>query len=386
MRIAITYQHSLTLGGSERVLEVLAEMYPTADFFCMVADENAIPKPLRGRNIYTTFLNSVPLAKTFYPYLLFACPIAVETLDLTAYDLVITSDGSHTMGVLTREDALHLCYCHSPHRSLWDQYSEYRGNLRWPVRPIFTLSAHYVRNWNFLAAQRIDKFIANSNYIAGRISKFYRRESTVIYPPVDTQNGYLADEQGDYYLSVGRLSHLKRIDLLIHACNQLSRRLLIVGTGPEELRLKSIAGPTVEFLGRVSDTDLPGLYAGCRAFLFAANEDFGIVPVEAQAFGRPVIAYEHGGSLETVIGLTDSFDRPPTGVFFSQQRLESLTEAIRTFEAVEHHFDGQLIQKHARSFDTSVFVERMRNYVDSVISERTSQPQRSNSGAYLSVR
>jgi glycosyltransferase involved in cell wall biosynthesis len=386
MRIAITYQHSLTLGGSERVLEVLAEMYPTADFFCMLADPDAIPEPLRGRKITTTFLNSIPFAGRFYPYLLFACPLAVEALDLSAYDLVISSDGSHTMGVLTREDALHLCYCHSPHRSLWDQYSAYRSSLKWPVRPVFTLSAHYVRNWNYLAAQRIDQFIANSEYIAQRIRKFYRRDSAVIYPPVDTQDGYIAPAQDDYYLSVGRLSHLKRTDLLIYACNRLGRRLLIAGTGPDESRLKSIAGPTIEFLGRVPDRDLPDLYARCRALLFAANEDFGIVPVEAQAYGRPVVAYGHGGSLETVVGLDDRLRRPPTGIFFREQTIDSILDALRQFEAFDGSFDTRAIQEHARTFDTSVFVEKMRDYVDAALRAQFPAAARKDSDAWLSVR
>jgi glycosyltransferase involved in cell wall biosynthesis len=372
MRVAITYQHSLYLGGSERVLEILAEMYPTADFFCMVARPDAIPEKLRGRVIHTTFLNAIPGIRKLYPYLLFAGPLAAETLDLRGYDLVISSDGSHTMGVVTDQDSCHLSYCHSPHRSLWDQYSEYRNSLRWPVRPIFTLSAHYARNRNFLAAQRIDKFIANSEYIAKRIRKFYRRSSTVIYPPVNTEQGYLAKGSDSYYLSVGRLSHLKRLDLPILACNQLKRRLLVVGTGPDEKRLKKIAGPTIEFLGRVPDDELGRLYSRCRAFVFASDEDFGIVPVEAQSYGRPVIAFGHGGSLETVIDSTT--ETPGTGVLFPEQNVASIRDAILYFESIQHRFRPELIQEHARQFSTANFVLKMSEFVDNAYSKNSLSP------------
>lgn len=372
MRVAITYQHSLYLGGSERVLEALADMYPAADFFCMVARRDAIPKKLRGRVIHTTFLSSIPGIKKLYPYLLFAGPLAAETLDLRGYDLVISSDGSHTMGVITDQDSCHLCYCHSPHRSLWDQYSEYRSSLRWPVRPLFTVSAHYARNRNFLAAQRIDKFIANSEYIAKRIRKFYRRSSTVIYPPVNTEQGYLAKGYDPYYLSVGRLSHLKRLDLPILACNQLKRRLIVVGTGPEGKRLRKIAGPTIEFLGRVPDDELGRLYSRCRAFLFASDEDFGIVPVEAQSYGRPVIAFGHGGSLETVVHSGPEANR--TGLLFPEQTVDSMRAAILRFESLEHCFRPEMIQTHARQFSTANFVLKMSEFVDIAYSRNNLTP------------
>jgi glycosyltransferase involved in cell wall biosynthesis len=362
MRVAITYQHSLTLGGSERVLETLAGMYPTADFFCMVAKPEAIPKQLRGRTIHTTFLNSIPGIRSLYPFLLFAAPLAAETLDLRGYDLIISSDGSHTMGVITHQDSLHLCYCHSPHRSLWDQYSEYRSSLRWPVRPLFTLSAHYARNRNFIAAQRIDQFAANSKYIAKRIRKFYRRNSTVIYPPIETNKGYISSAQDDYYLSVGRLSHLKRLDLVIDACNRLQRRLVIVGSGPDEKRLKKIAGKTIEFLGRAPDEELGCLYSRCRAFLFASDEDFGIAPVEAQSYGRPVIAYGYGGSLETVLDSGDC--ATSTGIHFPEQTVDSVCSAILRFESVEHRFRPDFIQEHSMRFSTPIFIANMSQFVE----------------------
>ena len=372
MKIAITYQHSLELGGSERVLEVLAAMYPTADFFCMLADPKAIPPGLRGRSITTSWMNRLPGARRFYSYLQFLGPLAAETMDLSEYDLVISSDGSHTMGVLTRQDALHICYCHSPHRSLWDSFHSYRKTLKGPVQWIFTLSSHYVRQCNFFAAQRVDFFVANSAYVAERIRKFYGRDSEIIFAPVDSYKGYLADGRDDYYLSVGRLWHAKRIDLLIEACNALGRRLVIAGTGPEERTLRQIAGPTIEFVGRVSEEQLSALYSRTRALLFASEEDFGIVPIEAQSYGAPVIAFGRGGAVETVRPLGASSE--PTGVFFSDRTATSLQQAILRFEAAEHTFDPESIRNHALTFDTSCFIKRFGDFVASRLAQQEKAP------------
>jgi glycosyltransferase involved in cell wall biosynthesis len=299
-------------------------------------------------------------------------PLAVESLNLSGYDLVISADGAATKGVITDQDSVHVCYCHSPARSYWDQYSVYRQEMSFPQRALFTVVSHYVRLWDFNAAQRIDGFIANSEYVADRVYKYYKRESTVIQPPVETAGSYISEGHDDYYLSVGRLVPAKKIDLLIAACNELGRQLKIVGTGPDEERLRGMAGPTVEFVGRVGDEKLREIYARCRAFLFAADEDFGIAPLEAQAFGRPVVAYGKGGSLETVVGLGGerSHKRPATGLFFEHQTVESLQEGICRFERAEFLFDPLQIRRHARKFETEVFVERMRTYVDSQIKRK----------------
>jgi glycosyltransferase involved in cell wall biosynthesis len=233
------------------------------------------------------------------------------------------------------------------------------------LRPAYALTCNRLRQWDFVAAQRVDHFIANSRYIQHRIRKCYGRDSTLIYPPVETANGYLADHHGNYYLSVGRLTHTKRLDILIGACNRMGRRLLIAGEGREERRLKAVAGRTIEFLGRVSDEELRELYAHCRAFLFSADEDFGIVPVEAQSFGRPVIAYAHGGALETV-RVNDPRGLPDTGVFFPDQTIESLIDGIRKFELTEHMFDPVAIKRHSYTFDTRIFSDKVSAFVDSV--------------------
>jgi glycosyltransferase involved in cell wall biosynthesis len=298
--------------------------------------------------------------------LAFLYPLGIESLDLSAYDLVISSAGPVTLGVNVAQKAIHVCYCHSPERMWWDKYAQALQPLSSVRKLFYTARASYLRMWEFGAAQRVDHFIANSKYISQRVHKYYRRESSVIYPPVNVRQGYISENRSDYFLSVGRVISAKRIDLLIAACNTLKRRLLVVGTGREENRLKALAGPTIEFLGYVPDADLPELYANCRAFLFAADEDFGIAPVEAQSYGRPVIAYGHGGSLETV-RVSDTGGRSNTGIFFDEQTVESVVEAILRFELVENSFVPVDIQEHAKQFDTSVFVEQMRHFIDNAI-------------------
>jgi glycosyltransferase involved in cell wall biosynthesis len=371
--VAITYHYSLSLGGSERVLEILAAMYPQADFFTLLVDPAVLPEALRGRKITTSFLDRIPGGKRIYRHLLPLYPMAVESLDLSGYDLVISADGAATKGVITDQHAVHLCYCHSPPRSYWDQYAANRRSMSWPVRTIFAHVSQHMRQWDFAAAQRIDGFIANSNYVAERVRKYYRRACTVIYPPVDVRSARPGLRREDFYLSVGRLVASKRVDLAIEACKHLGRTLQIAGTGPEEHALRSLAGPTIKFLGRLGEAELNAKYAVCRALVFAADEDFGLVSVEAQAHGRPVIAYGHGGSLETVRGLwpldPHSGDPQigagkPTGVFFSEQTKDSLIEAILHFESIEPCFDPGAIREAARRFDTQVFVGEMRRYVE----------------------
>ncbi len=383
-RVAITYHYSLSFGGSERVLEELARIYPQADFFTLFVDPAFLPEALRQRKITTSFLDKLPGGKRIYRQLLPLYPLAVECLDLSGYDLVISADGAATKGVLTDQGAVHLCYCHSPPRSYWDQYEANRRRMPRVVRAVFAPISQYMRLWDFAAAQRIDGFIANSEYVAERVRKYYRRESTVIYPPVDVNGAFFADRCEDFYLSAGRLVAGKRVDLAIEACNRLGRRLQIVGTGPEERRLRALAGPTIEFLGRLSDAELKGKYAHCRALLFAADEDFGLVSVEAQAHGRPVIAYGHGGSLETVRGVwADEIDRNSaevfagryTGVFFAGQNADALANAMLSFERIEKCFDPEAIHEHARRFDTEVFVAEIRRYVTEQMESRN-RPRR----------
>jgi glycosyltransferase involved in cell wall biosynthesis len=299
----------------------------------------------------------------------------VEMLDLSGYDLVITSDSGPMKGVLTDPQSTHICYCHSPMRYLWDGYSAYHRRMSPLARTIFGITSHYVRNWDYSAAQRVDHFVANSQYVAGRIRKYYRRESAIIHPPIDTSHGYLTSKHDNYYLAVGRLVAYKRTDILIEACRQLGRKLLIVGDGPDRKKLERLSPKNVEFLGELSDAELRNVYAHCRALLFAADEDFGMVPLEAQSFGRPVIAFGKGGSLETVRGLIPIGERngndetTPTGLFFAEQTADSLAKAIVSFESSEALFRPQVIQSHARKFDTAIFLDHMRKYISDAMTK-----------------
>jgi glycosyltransferase involved in cell wall biosynthesis len=359
VRIALVSAWYLYSGGAEWVDHVLGEIFPQADLFTLFSAEDKIPKSLRDRPVQRSFLHRIPTMNKSYRLFMPLCPYAIESFDLRGYDVVISSDHGAAKGVLCDQDTVHICYCHTPWRQLYDLYWKSISLVPAPLRPAYRWSSHYLRQWDYVAAQRPDRLIANSKHIQQRIRKYYHRDSDVIYPPVNTGHGYVSGKYDDYYLAVGRLVHAKRLDLLIEACNLLKRRLVIAGEGREEKRLKSIAGPTVEFLGRVSDERLRGLYAHCRALVFAADEDFGIVPVEAQSYGRPVVAYGHGGSLETV-RVADPEGESDTGVLFPRQTVESAVEGIQEFELREGEFSPADIRNHASMFDTSVFTHKMR--------------------------
>jgi glycosyltransferase involved in cell wall biosynthesis len=370
VKVAIIHPRFLALGGAERVVEALAAVYPGADIFVLSSSPEAVPSSLRGRKIHTCFLSEIPWVREVFEKTTILYPLAVKSWDLSGYDLVISSAGPAVFGVKVSQSSLHICYCHTPERMWWDQYASRRRALRsLPKRLLFSARTKYIRRWEYAAAHKVDYFVANSHYISQRIERYFGRKSTVIYPSVDTTQGYLSDEHGDYFLTVGRLVPAKRTELLVQACTQNEWPLVVVGAGPEEHRLKSLAGPTVKFLGYVPDPELRVLYAKCRAFLFAADEDFGIAMVEVQSFGRPVIAFGHGGSLETV-RVGDPDGKPDTGVFFSEQTVESVVDAILRFQKRESSFDPVQIQLHARKFDTAVFMDGMRHFVDTALAHR----------------
>jgi glycosyltransferase involved in cell wall biosynthesis len=365
VRVAVVHHWFVSQGGGERVAEALAQMYPSADLFALVANPEMMPQSLRDRSLRTSILNRIPFANRIYRQLLPLYPLAVEQIDLSAYDLILTSDSGPMKGTIISPSGVHICYCHSPMRYLWDQYHEYRRSMGRISRAAFSLSAQYVRTWDQRAAQHVTEFAANSCYVASRIRRYYGRESTVIYPPVDTSSGYLVDAPGDAYLTVGRLVPYKRVDLLIQACNRLGRELRIIGTGPEEARLRAQAGNTIKFLGNVDDETLWEEYAHCRAFLFAAEEDFGMAVVEAQACGRPIIGLGKGGVLETVLSLDSTAPcSQDTGVLFYQQTAMAVSEAILRFEAGEHHFQPHYVRQRACRFSAEAFRRSFQNLVD----------------------
>ena len=360
VRIAIVHHWFVTRGGGERVAECIASIFPKAEIFTLVASSQGLPESLAGRPLHTSFLQKIPGAASHHRHMMPFYPEATESLDLRGFDLVISSDSGPVKGVRVDPGAVHICYCHSPMRYLYDGYESYREQMGGVTRALFTATAGRVRNWDVKAAQRVTHFIANSHYVADRIRRCYGREATVIHPPIDLDRGRISAELGQHYLCAGRLVGYKRTEILIEACQRLARSLRIVGAGPEESKLRAGVDPLdgVDFLGELSTERLWQEYSECRALLFAADEDFGMVPLEAQACGRPVICFGKGGSLETVRGNGDT----PTGVYFGEQTVESAMAGILEFEAREREFEPELTQAWAADFATPVFLKKMREF------------------------
>lgn len=358
-RVAIVHYWLTGMRGGESVLEEIVRLYPQADIFTHVVERDKISELLRSRPITETAVGRMPLARKLYPKYLSFMPRALEELDLSAYDLVISSESGPAKGVIVRPDAAHVCYCHSPMRYIWDHYPEYSGGLGWLQRAYFGRVAHSLRQWDVSTAARVDCFVANSRFVAERIHRFYNRDSVVVNPPVDLGlYRQTPERQREHYLFVAELVPYKRADLAVEAFRTLRWPLKIVGKGPELARLQRGAPPNVQFLGRVSNDTLRDLYQGARALIFPQIEDFGIVPVEAMACGTPVIAYNRGGARDSVVpGVT--------GLFFDAQDAGGLRNAVHTFEAIPGRFDHALIATYARRFGA----ERFRNELSEVIDQ-----------------
>src|SRR5664280_1051088 len=284
-RVAIVHYWLVTMRGGERVVEALAELYPEADIFTHVCDPSALSESLRQHRFETTFIQRLPGARRFYRNYLPLMPLALEQLDLRQYDLVISSESGPAKGVLTLPKTLHLCYCHTPMRYLWDMYHEYRGRAGFIQSIMMPPLCHYLRQWDYASAARVDGFVANSRNVAARIQKTYRREATVIHPPVDVERFRHDRPREEFYLTVSQLVSYKRVDLVVDALPKLNLPLIVIGEGPELPVLRRRAAKNIRFLGRQSDAAVADHLERCKAFVFAANEDFGIVPVEAQAAG-----------------------------------------------------------------------------------------------------
>jgi glycosyltransferase involved in cell wall biosynthesis len=364
VRIAVVHHWFVTRGGGERVAECIAALFPEAELFTLVASPSGLPKTLQSRRLHTSFLQRLPLGRTHHRHFLPLYPAATESLDLRGFDLVLSSDSGPIKGVKLDPGAIHICYCHSPMRYLWDGFEQYRSAMTGLTRLAFTLTAPRVRAWDRRAAQKVTYFIANSRYVADRIRRCYDRDAAVIHPPIDLHRAPPPDAvvPGEHYLCAGRLVPYKKTEILIEACRLAGRNLRIMGIGPDEARLRRTAGPGVTFLGDLAPADWWREYASCRALLFAADEDFGMVPLEAQACGRPVIAFGAGGSLETVRGAVAQSAR--TGTYFHQQTAEAAADAIREWESsLEPTFRPQDARDWAATFDTSLFLERYRTFI-----------------------
>lgn len=356
MKVALVHDFLNQYGGAERVLEAIHELYPYSTVYTSLYDPNKLPLRMRRWDVRSFKLPKFPLAKTYT----FFYPLLFENLDLSGYDLAISSSANFAKGVLTKPRTLHISYIHTPPRFLYHYPTEVSRRKIWFLKPVLMPFDNLLRSWDYSAAQRPDFLITNSKETAKRIKKFYGREAAVIYPPVSLEAVYpqaLRENKmqaSSYFLIVSRLAAYKRIDLAIKAANQLKVPLKIVGTGREERRLKRMAGPTVEFLGVVGDEKLPGLYRNCQALIFPGAEDFGITPVEAMSFGKPVIALGQGGALESVID-------GKTGKFFEQETANSLVGALESFDPSGYKAKDCIAQ--AKKFSKERFQEKFKKFV-----------------------
>lgn len=359
MKIAIVHEWLDTYAGSEKVLEQLVNLYPQADIFAVVdfLQDRAF---IQNKPVQTTFIQKMPFAKKYFRQYLSLMPLAIEQFDLSQYDLIISSNHAVAKGVITGPNQVHVSYVHSPMRYAWDLQHQYlresglsSGVKGWLVRYLL----HRLRKWDVLSANRVDYFIANSNFIRSRISKVYRRESDVVFPPVDVSGFELCLEKQDYYVTASRMVPYKKMDLIVEAFTQMpNKRLKVIGAGPDFEKIKNIANgqPNIELMGYQPFSVLKGTIQKAKGFVFAAEEDFGITPVEAQACGTPVIGFGKGGLLDTVID-------GQTGVFFYEQTTKSLIDALRRFETL--NFDAVALRRNAERFSTSVFLEQFNSLV-----------------------
>lgn len=362
MKIALVHDYLVQYGGAERVLSAFTEVFPEAAIYTLLYDREAVHGRFDDRRVHTSFLQRLPgvrRAHRLFPPLM---PPAIEEFDFSMYDVVLSDSSSYAKGILTRPETLHISYVHTPMRYAWDDCQKYTEDFGFPrtIKKLVPFFMNPIRLWDKISADRVDRYLANSGFVARRIRKYYGKEADVIHPPVDTERFFISEKRGDYFLMVGRLIAYKRFDIAIRAFNELKLPLKIIGRGPEMDRLRKIAGPTIEFLGRVSDEELPRYYAECRAFIFPQEEDFGIVAIEAMASGRPVIAYR-GGDIE------ERVEDGVSGLFFDEQTSAAIVSAIGRFD--DSAFDPVRIRVKALPFDKAVFQRKIKEYVENALGE-----------------
>ena len=372
MKVAIVHYWLVGMRGGEKVVEGLCRLFPGADIFTHVYAPDRVSDVIRRHRVVTSFINGLPWAQRLYQRYLPLMPIATEQFDLRGYDLILSSESGPAKGVIPPPGALHVCYCHSPMRYVWNMYHDYRERSGVLTRALMPAAAHYVRNWDALTAMRVDNFVANSFTVRDRIRRYYGRDAQVIHPPVEVDAfEVVPDEVSDQFLMVGELVPYKRTELAIEAFNRMGLPLVVIGGGERLKAMRSLAGRTVSVLGPQPFPVLRHHYARCQALVFPGEEDFGIVPVEAQASGRPVIAYGRGGATETVCD-------GRSGVLFQEQTVEGLAGAVERFRTMT--FDPQRIARDARRFSADNFQNSMRRYL-----ERLADPsaQASERGAVM---
>jgi glycosyltransferase involved in cell wall biosynthesis len=363
MKVAIVHYWLVGMRGGEKVVEALCNLYPEADIFTHAYEPEAISPAINAHRVYTSFISKLPRATTKYKSYLPLMPMALEQLDLRGYDLIISSESGPAKGIIPPSDAVHICYCHSPMRYIWNMYHDYRERTGPLTRMLMPPLAHYVRNWDAISAGRVQEFVANSATVARRIETYYRRPATVIHPPVDTAAFEMVppEEIGDYHLMVGELVRYKRPELAIEAFNRLQKPLVVIGGGEMLRELRGIAGPHVTILGPQPFSVLKHHYARCRALIFPGEEDFGIVPLEAMASGRPVVAYGKGGVTETVIDGV-------TGTFFHEQSVDALIDAVHRCEALAP--DPDRMVRRAAEFGVGRFSREIGQFIEAVLKGR----------------
>ncbi|WP_349687690.1 glycosyltransferase family 4 protein [Acidaminococcus sp. DS4831] len=376
MKVAVVCDWLVTYAGAEKVLEQILHIFPEADLFAVV---DFIPEGKRdfilNKPVTTTFIQKLPKAKEKYRNYLPFMPIAIEQLDVSDYDLIISSSHCVAKGILTGPDQVHISYVHSPIRYAWDlqhQYLREAGLTHGMKSKIARLIMHYMRIWDTRTSNGVDYFLANSNFIARRIWKCYRRKADVIYPPVDIEKFTFSREKEDFYLTASRMVPYKKMDLIVEAFSQMpDKKLIVIGKGPDFEKIKKVAAPNVILMGYQPDEVLKDFMRRAKAFVFAAEEDFGITPVEAQACGTPVIAFGKGGSLETVRGY--GVKENPTGIFFYEQKILAVKKAIEQFESISDKISTEDCRKHAERFSISAFRTKFSSYVERAMKEERNE-------------
>lgn len=357
MRIALVHEYLNQFGGAERVLRVLCSLFPEAPIYTLFYDAEATGNVFEGREIRTSFLQKAPFIKNYHRLFPLFMPVAIEQFDFSEFDVVLSISSSFAKGVITNPGTKHICYCLTPPRFLWDDSQKFVEEFRYPgfIRKVLPLFITYLRLWDREASLRVDEFWSISNFVQDRVKKYYFKDTKVIYPPVNVSKFHISDKVGDHFFMVGRLVSYKRFDLAIKAFNELGWPLKIAGIGPEMKRLKKMAKSNIEFLGLLSDKELADNYSEARALVFPQEEDFGIIPLESMASGRPVIAYRGGGALETI-------KEGETGMFFDKQTPKSLIEVLRKFD--DNKFDSNACRAQAEKFDISVFKENILKHIN----------------------
>lgn len=362
MKVAIIQEWLVSVGGSDKVVKAILDIFPDADIYTLVADKNVcLELGINFDNVKTSFIQKLPFGKKKHRMYLPIFPYAIEQFDLRGYDVIISSSHAVAKGVLTKADQLHICYCHSPIRYAWDMTNEYldESNLKSGFKSILArYILHRIRQWDVLSSMRVDHFISNSNYVGSRIWKTYRRESRTIYPNIDISNFTPCYDKQDFYLTSSRLVPYKKIDIIVEAFNNMPEKTLyVIGGGPDLDKIKKVAKKNVVVLGYQAFEVLKNKMQKAKAFIFAADEDFGMIPIEAQACATPVIAYCKGGSLETVVN-------NETGIYFNEQTSLSIIDAVCRFEMIVNRLDYKAIRKHAEKFSEERFKNEFREFVE----------------------